>query len=159
MLNPSASVPPPTSPVVGSPPLFLCTRRAESSSSIRLVLAGELDLANRAHFQQALSDAQADASRVILDLPALTFIDCASLSVIFNAAVEARRAEGLLILLDPRGQVRRVLKMIGAPEGVAVMEGSDLGPVLGARSEMDEGLENNHRGPVVTRTSGLTPLA
>jgi anti-anti-sigma factor len=93
-------------------------------------LAGELDLASRAHFQQELSDAQPDATRVILDLRALTFIDCVSLSVIFDAAVEARRTGGLLILLDPRGQVRRVLDLIGSPEGVAVMVGSDLGPVL-----------------------------
>jgi anti-anti-sigma factor len=143
---------------VGSPPLFLCTRRAESDSSIRLVLAGELDLANQAHFQQALSDAQADAPRVILDLPALTFIDCASLSVIFGAAVEARRAEGLLILLDPRGQVRRVLNMIGAPEGVAVMEGSDLGPVLNERVEMDRGARGRSSRSHSHPTSGLAPL-
>jgi anti-anti-sigma factor len=113
-------------PGPGSPPLFSCTRRAEREGSIRLVLAGELDLAARAHLQQALKDAQADSSRVILDLHALTLIDCASLSAVFDAAVEARRTGAVLILLDPRGQVRRVLDLIGAPDGVAVMERSDF---------------------------------
>lgn len=127
--EPSTSLSSPTRPVSGSPPLFSCTRRAESGSSIRLVLAGELDLASCGHFQQALSDAQADATRVVLDLRALTLIDCASLSVVYDAAVEARRTGALLILLDPRGQVRRVLDLVGAPDGVAVMERSDSEPI------------------------------
>ena len=128
------SVPPASStlshgPVLGPPPLFSCTRRAEGRGSIRLVLAGELDLSARAHFEQALKDAQSDASRVVLDLQALTLIDCASLSVVFDAAIEARRGDAILILLDPRGQVRRVLDLTGAPEGVAVLERSDAEPL------------------------------
>lgn len=117
---------------LGSPPLFSCTRRAEGRGSIRLVLAGELDLSARAHFEQALTDAQADASRVILDLQALTLIDCASLSVVFNAAVDAHRRDAVLILLDPRGQVRRVLDLTGAPQGVAVLERSDAEALIAA---------------------------
>jgi anti-anti-sigma factor len=129
MPNPPASPPSSIRPVLGSPPLFSCTRRAERKGSIRLILAGELDLAGCAHFQQALSDAQSDATRVILDLRALTLIDCASLSTVFDAGVEARRTGALLILLDPRGQVRRVLDLIGAPDGVAVLERSDSEPI------------------------------
>lgn len=99
----------PSSPVYGLPPFFSCTRRAEGRGSVRLILAGELDLSDRSGFEQALKDAQADAGRVVLDLRALTLIDCASLSVVFDAASKARRGDALLILLDPRGQVRRVL--------------------------------------------------
>ena len=115
-------------PGLWPPPLFSCTRRAEGRTSIRLILAGELDLSARAHFAQALKDAQADAARVILDLQALTLIDCASLSVVFDAALEARRRDAILILLEPRGQVRRVLDLTGTPEGVAVLERSDAEP-------------------------------
>ncbi|HEX6154279.1 MAG TPA: STAS domain-containing protein [Solirubrobacterales bacterium] len=116
-------------PLLGAPPLFSCTRMAEGRGSIRLVLAGELDLSARGHFEQALRDAQSDASRVVLDLQALTLIDCASLSVAFDAAIEARRHDLVLILLDPRGQVRRVLDLTGAPDGVAVLERSDAEPM------------------------------
>lgn len=123
-----AFLPSPKGPSLKPPPLFSCTRRAENVSSIRLILAGELDLGARAHFEQALKDAQADAARVILDLKALTLIDCASLAVVFEAAAEALRRDAVLILLDPRGQVRRVLDLIGAPEGVAVLESSDAEP-------------------------------
>jgi anti-sigma B factor antagonist len=129
MSSPLASPPPSTRRAGGPPALFSCTRRAEGRGSIRLVLAGELDLSARPHFQQALSDPQSDGSRVILDLRALTLIDCASLSVVFDAAVEARRAGTALILRDPRGQVRRVLDLVGPPDGVAVMESSDFEPI------------------------------
>jgi len=129
MSNSPASLQSPVGPCLGPPPLFSCTRRAEGGNSIHLVLAGELDLCARAHFEQALKDAQADASRVVLDLQALTLIDCAALSVLFAAGVEARRHDAVLILLDPRGQVRRVLDLTGAPDGVAVLERSDSEPL------------------------------
>jgi len=123
--------PPPTVTHPGPPPLFSCSRRAESGGQVRLVLAGELDLASRAHFKQALSDALSDGARVLLDLRALTLIDCASLSVVFDAALDAHRGGVVLILLEPRGQVRRVLDLVGAPAGVAMLESSDLEPVAG----------------------------
>lgn len=128
MSAPPASFTSSHEPSLRPPPLFSCTRRAEGQGAIRLVLAGELDLSARAHFEQALTDAQADAKRLILDLQALTLIDCASLSVVFNAAIEARRRNAVLILLEPRGQVRRVLDLTGAPDGVAVLERSDAEP-------------------------------
>ncbi|HET7121032.1 MAG TPA: STAS domain-containing protein [Solirubrobacterales bacterium] len=129
MSNPLSQLQSAAGPCLGPPPLFSCTHRSEGGSSVRLVLAGELDLCARPHFEQALSEAQSDASRVVLDLHGLTLIDCASLSVIFDAAVEARRRDGVLILLDPRGQVRRVLDLTGAPDGVAVLERSDSEPL------------------------------
>lgn len=123
MPNPSAS---PTAARLGSPPLFSCSRMAEHGGRVRLILAGELDLASRGHFEQALSDALSAGSRVLLDLRALTLIDCASLSVVFDAALDARRTGVVLVLLEPRGQVRRVLDLVGAPDGVAVLERTDI---------------------------------
>lgn len=134
MSDPPAPFTSPPAPRLGPPPLFSCTRRAESGGSVRLVLAGELDLSAQAHFEQSLKDALSDADRVILDLYALTLIDCASLSVIYNGAIEAHRRDAILIMLDPRGQIRRVLDLVGAPEGVAVLERSDAEPLAAVTS-------------------------
>lgn len=120
-------LPPPRPPTSGRPvvfppeppPGFTSTRRAESGS-IRLILAGELDLTSRPSFETAVADAQTDSDRVVLDLGALTLIDCANLFVIFSAAERGRREGAVLILLSPRGQVRRVLDLLGAPRGAAV---------------------------------------
>lgn len=130
MPNPLVS-PQPSAVASPSPPLFSCSRRAEGGNRVRLVLAGELDLASCAHFKEALCDAVSGAVRVILDLRALTLIDCACLSVIFDAAVEVRRTDAVLVLLEPRGQVRRVLDLTGAPDGVAVLERADIEQVAG----------------------------
>lgn len=118
-----------STPTVGTnPPVTFCsTRRAEGSDSIQLVLAGELDLSSRSHFEGDLGDAQGDATRVTLDLLALSFIDCACLAVLFAGAARARHDHHRLILLDARGQVRRILNLVGAPTGVAVLERSDVG--------------------------------
>lgn len=104
---------------------FTWTRRA-ASGSIRLILAGELDLAFRPSFEAAMADAQTDSDRVLLDLRALTLIDCANLAVVFSAAERSRLDESVLVLLDPRGQVRRVLDLLGAPPGAAVLDHDDL---------------------------------
>lgn len=128
MSNPSTFPAQAVGSALGPPPLFSCTRRAEGRDSIRLILCGELDLSARPHFEHAVEDAQCDASRVVLDLQALTLIDCATLAVLFDAAAEARRRDTILVLLEPRGQVRRVLDLTGAPDGVAVLERSDAEP-------------------------------
>lgn len=121
-------------PVTQVPPyLFYCSRRAESGGRIRLMLAGELDLAAADHFQTALAAAQADSQRVLLDLGALTLIDCSGLSLLF-AAAERRPEEAALILLGPVGQVRRVFDMVGVPSGVTVLDPTDLRDHEGAQA-------------------------
>lgn len=104
---------------------FTWARRAEGGS-IRLILAGELDLTFRPTFETAVADAQTDSDRVLLDLRALTLIDCANLAVVFSAAERSRRNGSLLILLSPRGQVRRVLDLLGTPPGTAVLDHEDM---------------------------------
>jgi anti-anti-sigma factor len=108
------------------PPLFTSSRRAETDGSIRLIVAGELDLAARHHFETDLGEAQDASDRVLLDLGALTFIDCACIASLFAAAGRGRREGAVLIIVSPCGQVRRVLDLVGSPAGVAVLEHDDL---------------------------------
>src|ERR1700761_8363233 len=118
-----ASSLPSLSPASGSahfatqaPPFrFSCSRRAESGGSVRLFLAGELDLATLLDFQGGVDHAQSDSDRVLLDLRALTLIDCAALSTLFAAAKRCRDESAALILQSPNGQVRRVLDLVGTP--------------------------------------------
>jgi anti-sigma B factor antagonist len=120
-VSPGSPSPSPLTRANPPPPFFLSSRRAEAGGAIRLVLAGELDLAAKPEFEAALSAAQADSDRVLLDLSALTLIDCAALSTIYAAAERGRREEAALILVGPRGQVRRLLDLTGPPAGVSVL--------------------------------------
>jgi anti-anti-sigma factor len=105
---------------------FSCSRRAESGALIRLLLAGELDLAGSGEFLTALDGAQEDSDRVLLDLRALTLIDCAGLAVLFAAARRARLERTALILMSPRGQVRRLLDLVGTPANATVLDDDGL---------------------------------
>jgi anti-anti-sigma factor len=105
---------------------FSCSRRAESGTLIRLILAGELDLAGSTEFRKALDGAQEDSDRVLLDLRTLTLIDCAGLSTLFAAAGHARLESTALILMNPHGQVRRLLDLVGAPPDAMVLDDDGL---------------------------------
>jgi len=107
------------------PQRFMATRRAEPGGSIRLIFAGELDLAARSHFQAALDGAQGDSLRILLDLGALTFIDCACLASLFGAARRSHREGGQLVLSKPQGQVGRLLCLVGTPAGATFLDGGD----------------------------------
>ena len=120
-------------PELRPPPAFMSSRRAETGGSIRLIVAGELDLAARHNFMSALAEAQDHSDRVLLDLRALSFIDCACIAGLFAAARRGRPERSALVLVSPRGQVRRVLELVGSPPGVAVLDHVDL---------------PEHRGPV-----------
>jgi anti-anti-sigma factor len=129
-----ASFLPSRSPAAGStlalaeppPPLFSSTRRTESGGSIRLILAGELDLAARPQLITALDGAQDDSDRVVLDLAALVLIDCACLFVVFVAGDRSARERAVLILFNPRDQVRRMFDLVGTPAGVMILDSGDL---------------------------------
>jgi anti-anti-sigma factor len=108
------------------PPLFTSSNRAEPGGSIRLLLAGELDLAVRDRFDADLAQAQDHSDRVLIDLGALTFIDCACLASLFAAGRRAGHEHAVLIFLGPLGQVRRLLDLVGAPTEVSVLDHGDL---------------------------------
>ncbi len=121
--RPSLAMPPPPQP---SPLHFISSRRAEARGSIRLIVAGELDLASSHRFESDLGEAQDHSGRVLLDLAALTFIDCACLGVLFGAANRACREGAVLILLCPHGQVRRMIDLVGSPVGVTILDHDDV---------------------------------
>jgi anti-anti-sigma factor len=122
---PSTVGSPPLPPAM-PPPLFMVSRRAETGGTIRLVLVGELDLAAQHHFEADLESAQHHSDRVVLDLRALSLIDCACVGTIFAAARRARDEGAVLILLAARGAVRRVLDLIGPPPDAAVLDPGDI---------------------------------
>lgn len=83
----------------------------DDGAHVLVTLRGELDIANAADLGAVLSEAVARNPHVIADLSDLTFIDCASLSVLVRARTRAREAGGDLVLAGARGKVQRVLAL------------------------------------------------
>lgn len=104
------------------PTPFACTCKPDGWGSVCLHLVGELDFATCPLFEQALKEAQDDASVVSIDLQELSFIDGAGLTAIVRAATRAAAFETRLILVGATGQVERLLDLTGPLRAVEVVE-------------------------------------
>ncbi|HET9197271.1 MAG TPA: STAS domain-containing protein [Solirubrobacterales bacterium] len=84
-------------------------------------MSGELDRAVCCEFEARLAEAVRASATATLDLRRLTFMDSAGYAVLV-AAARTSRPEARLVLTGCRGQVRRLLDLVGLPEKVEVRE-------------------------------------
>ena len=80
---------------------------------IVVALGGELDICGAGHIGRALRAAAGSGSRIIVDLAALSFIDCAGLAALASARRQAREAGGDLLLAAAARPVARLLSLTG----------------------------------------------
>ena len=80
-----------------------------------VVITGACDVSCHELLRQTLLDAEArGASRIVVDLTALSFIDSIGLRVVISAWNRARQAgHAFAVALAPAGQVRRVFEVTG----------------------------------------------
>jgi anti-anti-sigma factor len=86
---------------------FSCTRRRNGLGTISVDAAGVLDRAGARELDQMLSEAQADALLVVLDLHHLTFIDRAGEDAIVSAAHRSTQLGRQLVVLRGEMDVRQ----------------------------------------------------
>lgn len=87
-----------------------------------LSVRGQLDVATAPDLRQALVEAQyGRASRVILDLDGLEFLDSMGLGVIVGGLKRARTHDGELALVCSRQRVRHLLELTRIAEIVRVV--------------------------------------
>ena len=94
-------------------PLSIAWVRSERT--LRLCLAGELDLAMAAHLRSALATPllTPEITAVVLDLDRLTFMDCAGLDALILAKRQLTRAGMAATVVNPHGTPLRVLRLTG----------------------------------------------
>ena len=78
-------------------------------------VTGELDLASRDHLGRACIGSH--HRFVIVDLAALTFMDCAGYGALVTARLTLEALRGLLTLVNAVGQPARLLELIASLEG------------------------------------------
>lgn len=88
--------------------------RTDQDDTVVLGLVGEFDLSNldllRSTFLEA---ATPDASKIVIDLSATTFVDSMVLGTMIGLARRANGWGGWVRLVAPRANVRRVLHIAG----------------------------------------------
>ncbi|HYV15993.1 MAG TPA: STAS domain-containing protein [Conexibacter sp.] len=91
-------------------------------ATVRLALAGELDIASAAHVEQELMRIEGDApTTIVLDLRELTFMDSTGLRIIVGADARAREHERRLVLVQGPDAVRRLLRMTRLDERLEIV--------------------------------------
>jgi anti-anti-sigma factor len=102
----------PTSMVSVSEPSpdFGVPRRMVSTARVVVALTGELDIATR----QVAYDAcvASESSDIVVDLGAVSFMDCSGYGALMAARSEFQRRGGSLTLRNARGEPARLLLLI-----------------------------------------------
>lgn len=83
----------------------------ECSGCVVVALHGELDIADAADVATALAAAAAGRTGIVVDLAALTFIDCSGVRALARARV--RHGGVAMLLAAPRREVLRVIALTG----------------------------------------------
>ena len=95
------------------------------SASIRdgrvlVALSGELDVTCAAAAEAAITTLATRGQWLIIDMSALDFMDCGSLSALLRVRTLARQAGGDLVLAAPRRLVLRLLALTGQEHAFCV---------------------------------------
>ena len=114
---------------------FICRWSDSGVGAAWMHVAGELDLATVPQFEAALHAAQIKAWTVVVDLRALTFIDCLGAHAIADAAARARQEGRRLMVVRGGRQVNKVLTLTGAAAGLEIF---DLEPPAGGLKRAPE---------------------
>jgi anti-sigma B factor antagonist len=85
-----------------------------------VALCGELDYVYASDAEATITALMARGQRLIVDMSALDFMDCSSLSVLLRVQRMARQAGGDVILAAPQRHVRRLLALTGKDDAFCV---------------------------------------
>lgn len=111
----------PDEPEVDSrPPSFVCLR-IDYAQTVRLFVAGELDVATVPRLDAALREAEADAPLVVLDLGRLEFVAVAGVKLLLEADARMSAAGGRLKIVQNPAALGRILALIGAAAANALI--------------------------------------
>jgi anti-sigma B factor antagonist len=103
-----------------------CVCTDEGPDLVCVHVAGELDIATAPLLEHMLRSAEHRASRIVLDISEVKYIDSSGAGVVADASVRARRAERRLILVREPSHVDRAFRPTGNSN---LFEIGDLVPV------------------------------
>jgi len=92
-----------------------------SDGTVRVAVSGEIDIVVADRLSRVLEDAAATASRVVVDMANLRFIDSTGINAFVNVA---RKGTPISAINAPR-QVRRVLEICGLDQLIPVQLRAD----------------------------------
>lgn len=101
---------------------FACSLHAHNLGAGWVEATGELDLATAPQLRQTLREARESFPLVVLDLRELAFMDGSGVHVIVDAAGEAKREGGWLLVVHGSAQIERLFTLTEAHTHVLVLD-------------------------------------
>jgi anti-anti-sigma factor len=98
---------------------FEMRSRPDSTGRVWLIVDGELDIASVPMLSERLWDLIESDAGVVLDLTAVTFIDSATVRLLWS--LRGRLSDRSLALIAPLGQARELLELTGLIPAPAAM--------------------------------------
>jgi len=93
-----------------------------NGTTVRLALAGELDIASAERVERELERIElGEPATVVLDLRALTFLDSTGLRIILAADARAREHARRLVVIQGPDAVQRILHMTRLDERLEIV--------------------------------------
>ena len=98
--------------------------RLDTAGNPAIVVSGEIDISNAAHFSRALKGSVSNLDdELVLDLSQVTYVDSAGIRVMFDLARRLKDHQQRLLLVVPQGSgIRRSLTLGGLLDMVEVLE-------------------------------------
>ena len=109
----SARLDPRTGPLGPDPAQQLAIECHRDAQTALIVLTGEVDLASATQIEHALFDVISRASRIVIDLAAVEFIDSFGVATLIRAQRHAYANEHSLSLRQVPPQARRLFELVG----------------------------------------------
>jgi anti-anti-sigma factor len=112
---------------VERPDLSISIHRTEADEAV-LSLAGEIDMLTAARLSSAVGEVLVDGpSRVLLDMGGVTFCDSQGLGTLVVLSRKAASAQSVLVLVNVRDFLLRVLDITGLRSALMVRNGAPQG--------------------------------
>ena len=96
---------------------------------------GEIDANTVQAFHETETEAASEASRVVIDLADVTFVDSSGLGALIAARRSARESGGSLVLVSPPPLVRRLLGSTHLDDVFAIYDSLDEAIINGPRQQ------------------------
>jgi anti-sigma B factor antagonist len=114
------------------PDIFRVARLADGET-LRLVVYGDLDLANAVEFAAAIASAERDdPRRLVLDLSRLRFLDATGLRIMLGAAKQARTEGREFAIANSPAAIARLFRLTAIDQTVDMTSEQTTGTPLGS---------------------------
>jgi anti-sigma B factor antagonist len=112
-------------------PLLELVEERLDSRTYRVAARGEIDMATKPQFHEAVTNAAAGAEdRLVVDLTDVRFVDSGGLAVLIEGQREMDRRRGRLIVVCPNVHVRKLLALTRLDGAFRVVPSKDDLPAV-----------------------------